>query len=101
MTQDTQPPRPALSLDRVSTLVSDLEQELSRVSIDSSKLRDLRVEIDNLKSALAKTETHPEGLQHPLRSTHNRLDDLVASIEGEALRDTPYLAEMARILGLV
>jgi hypothetical protein len=101
MTKDTQPPRPALSLERVSSLVSDLEQELSRVSIDSSKLNDLKVEIDNLKSALAKTDSHPEGMHQQLKSTHNRLDDFVASIEGEALRDTPYLAEMARILGLV
>jgi hypothetical protein len=36
-----------------------------------------------------------------LKGTHNALDDLVASIEGEILRDTPYVAEMGRILGLM
>ena len=98
---ETHPPHPALSLERVSLLVSDLEQELSQVSIDSSKLTALRDEIDNLKSALANEDAHPEGMQRQLTTTHSKLDDFVASIEGEALRDTPYLAEMARILGLV
>lgn len=101
MTLETQPPRPALSLERVSTLVSDLEQELSQVSIDSAKLKALRDEIDNLKSALAKSEAYPEGWHKQLTSTHSKLDDFVASLEGEALRDTPYLTELARILGLI
>jgi hypothetical protein len=29
------------------------------------------------------------------------LDDFMDSVEGEILRDTPYLAEIGRILGLV
>ena len=101
MSIENQPPHPAASLERVSALVSDLEQELSLVSIDSLKLKALKDEITTLKSTLQAVDMPSEGWQHQLKSTHSRLDDFIASIEGEALKDTPYLTEMARILGLV
>ena len=101
MSIEKQPPHPAASLERVSALVSDLEQELSLVSIDSLKLKALKDEITTLKSTLQAADMPSEGWQLQLKSTHSRLDDFIASIEGEALKDTPYLTEMARILGLV
>ena len=89
------------SLERIARLVSDLEQELSRAPADSPKLAALRAEITALKQTLADGDHASPELQSRLRGTHRNLDDLVASVEGEVLRDTRYLTELGRILGLV
>ena len=91
----------AFSLERVSMLVSDLEQELSLAPSDSPKFAALKVEIDALKQILAKPEQAPDGLHHHLKGTHSRLEDWIATVEGEALKDTPYLTELARIVGMI
>ena len=92
---------PAFSLERVSKLVSDLEQELSLAPSDSPKFEALKVEIDSLKHTLANPDQPTDGLQHHLKGTHSRLEDWIATVEGEALKDTPYLTELARIVGLI
>ncbi len=93
------------SLERIAKLVSDLEQELSGAPAGSPKVAALRSEIAALKQTLASTDTSRPGpdpeLASRLQGTHRNLDDLVASVEGEVLRDTPYLTELGRILGLV
>ena len=89
------------SLERIAKLVSDLEQELSGAPADSPKVAALRAEIDALKQTLASADQARPELELRLHGTHRNLDDLVASVEGEVLRDTPYLAELGRILGLV
>ena len=95
----------AFSLERIAKLVSDLEQELSGAPASSPKVAALRAEIDALKQTLASsdehTTEHTTELASRLQGTHRNLDDLVASVEGEVLRDTPYLTELGRILGLV
>jgi hypothetical protein len=91
----------AFSLERIAKLVSDLEQELSGAPAGSPKVDALRAEIDALKQTLASTDHDSPELASRLHGTHRNLDDLVASVEGEVLRDTPYLAELGRILGLV
>ncbi len=89
------------SLERIAKLVSDLEQELVDAPVDSPKVAALRDEISALKQTLASEEaTHP-ALESQLHGTRRQLDHLVASVEGEVLRDTPYLTELGRILGLV
>lgn len=89
------------SLERIAKLVSDLEQELSGAPTGSPKVAALRAEINALKQTLASADQSNPALKSQLHGTHRNLDDLVASVEGEVLRDTPYLAELGRILGLV
>ncbi len=89
------------SLERIAKLVSDLEQELSGAPAGSPKVAALRAEIDALKKTLASPDQAKPELASQLHGTHRKLDDVVASVEGEVLRDTPYLAELGRILGLV
>ena len=54
---------------------------------------------------LKRTLEAPEGtsgdLAAQLGGIRSKLNDLLASVEGEALKDTPYLVELGRILGLV
>ncbi len=89
------------SLERIARLVSDLEQELAGAPAGSPKLDALRAEIEVLKRTLASPDGAQPALTEQLHGVRGRLDDVVASVEGEALRDTPYLIEIGRILGLV
>ena len=89
------------SLERISALVSDLEQELSSAPSDSPRVMALKAELALLRRTLSASDGEAEQLRRQLKGTHGKLDDLLASVEGELLRDTRYLAELGRILGLV
>lgn len=89
------------SLDRIARLVSDLEQELAAAPPGSPKIDALRAEIDLIKRTLQGSDGSAPELEEQLHGVRGRLNDVVASVEGEALRDTPYLVELGRILGLV
>ena len=91
----------APSLERISRLISDLEQELSLAAADSPRVMALKEELALLKRTLSASDSEAEQLRRQLQGTHGKLGDLVASVEGEVLKDTPYLTELGRILGLV
>ncbi len=89
------------SLERIRKLVADLEQELAAAPSDSPKVDELRAELAVLKGTLDSPEGASPGLEQQLHGVRSKLDDVVASVEGEVLKDTPYLTELGRILGLV
>ncbi|MBD1209288.1 MAG: hypothetical protein H9535_12700 [Ignavibacteria bacterium] len=89
------------SLERITQLVSDLEQELLAAPPGSAKLDALREEIAVLKRTLEQPEGSSGELSDHLQGVRGRLSEVLANVEGEALKDTPYLVEMGRILGLV
>lgn len=88
-----------VSLDRIRHLISDLEQELERADIPQA--HDVRKEIDTLKQMLASPEKKEGWIGERLHSIRDGLQDMTARVEGEVLRDSPYIAEIGRILGLV
>ena len=89
------------SLERIARLVSDLEQELAAAPPGSPKVDALRAEIAALKRTLAGPDGATPELTEQLHGVRGKLSEVVASVEGEALKDTPYLVELGRILGLV
>lgn len=89
------------SLERITQLVSDLEQELEAAPLGSAKLDALRGEIAVLKRTLEQPEASSVQLSDHLHGVRSRLSEVLANVEGEALKDTPYLVEFGRILGLV
>lgn len=89
------------SLERIARLVSDLEQELAAAPPGSPKVDALRAEIGELKRTLASPDSATPEITEQLHGVRGKLHDVVASVEGEALKDTPYLVEIGRILGLV
>lgn len=101
MSTDSRPTSLPFSLERIENLLSDLEQELVSIPDTSARVQTLKAEIEVLKQTLSTSTTDTPKVAQQLRDAHDALDDLVASIEGEILRDTPYLAEMGRILSLV
>lgn len=94
-------PLPSFSLARIQRLVSDLEQELAVAPENSSRVQVLKTELESLKQTLNEADVTSPQVTQKLKGTHSVLDDFMASVEGEILRDTPYLAEIGRILGLV
>lgn len=88
-----------ISFDRIRSLISELELELARADIPQAQ--NLRTEIDRLKQILASPEGTEEGVRDQLHGVHNTFQDVTATVEGEVLRDSPYIAEIGRILGLV
>ena len=93
-------PKDQFSLDRISKLVSDLEQELARAPAGQPHLDELRAEVAELKQTL-NASAHPDEVAESLHNVRGKLSDVAARAEGEVLKDTPYLAEIGRILGLV
>ncbi len=89
------------SLERIRKLVADLEQELDAAPAESPKVVELRSELDMLKETLASPDGGSHGLEQQLHGVRRKLDDVLASVEGEVLKDTPYLTELGRILGLI
>lgn len=92
---------PEFSLERISRLVSELEQELAKAPSEIPHVQSLREEIEALKHVLASPEGTDERIAERLHTVRNTLEDVTARIEGEVLKDSPYITEIGRILGLV
>jgi hypothetical protein len=92
---------PEFSLERISRLVSDLEQELAKAPADLPNIQELREEIDTLKGVLATSDSDDRRIEERLHSLRGGLQDVTARVEGEVLMDSRYIAELGRILGLV
>jgi hypothetical protein len=101
MSTDAGPTSLPFSLERIENLLSDLEQELAPMPDTSVRVQALKAEIETLKQILRSNTSNAPQVAQQLRGTHSALDDLAASIEGEILRDTPYVAELGRVLGLM
>jgi hypothetical protein len=86
------------SLERISRLVSELEQELAKAPGDIPHVQDLKDEIESLKHVLRSPEEKEEPNLHAVREA---LQNITARLEGEVLKDSPYIAEIGRILGMV
>lgn len=88
-----------VSLDRIHRLIADLERELARADIPQAD--DVRKEVDTLKQMLASPDKKEGWIQERLHAIRDGLQDVTARVEGEVLKDSPYIAEIGRILGLV
>ncbi|HEX7635305.1 MAG TPA: hypothetical protein VF427_08515 [Noviherbaspirillum sp.] len=92
---------PEFSLERISHLVSELEQELAKAPSDIPYVQSLREEIEALKHVLSSPDETNERVAERLHTIRHALENVTARVEGEVLKDSPYIAEIGRILGLV
>jgi hypothetical protein len=93
--------RPAPSVARINRLIAELEQELTQAPEDTPHLQDLKEEVEAFKKVLRSPDEVPESVTEGLHAVGSRLQRVANNVEGEILRDSPYLAEIGRILGLV
>lgn len=88
--------RPALDLERVNRLVADLEAEVAKAPPDAPGMQDLRDEIETLKNVLGSPKTKHDWIEDGLRAVR----DAAQAVKGEVMRESVYIAEIGRILGL-
>lgn len=91
---------PEFSLERISRLVAALEQELAGAPPDLPNVKELREEIATLKHVLAAPDERDDAGER-LHAIRHTLQNVSAKVEGEVLKDSPYIAEIGRILGLM
>ncbi|MGH8806732.1 MAG: hypothetical protein ACREX0_02485 [Noviherbaspirillum sp.] len=89
------------SIARINRLIAELEQELAQAPEDTPHLQDLKAEVETFKSVLRTPGEAPEGIAEGLHAIRNRIQRVANNVEGEILRDSPVVAEIGRILGLV
>lgn len=89
------------SLERISRLVTALEQELAGAPPDLPNVKELREEIETLRHVLAAPDKQEDAASERLHAARTALQEMSAKFEGEVLKDSPYIAEIGRILGLM
>lgn len=83
-------------LQRVNRLVADLEGEIARAPADAPGVKDLREEIETLRALLNSPKTR----HHWIADSLHAVRDAAQAVRGEVVRESVYLAEIGRILGL-
>jgi len=86
---------------RLKQLLTELEQALQNIPTDTPHALTLQQDFSTLKSHLEQTEVHTGILHEQIDKTRNSAHLLLQSVEGAILKDSPYLAEIGRILGMI
>jgi hypothetical protein len=91
---------PKLDLERINRLLSRLEAELQETGSGTPTAQDLKLEIESLRTMIASAQAGNGVSSEKHRSIRDSLQNMTERLEGEVLKDAPYLAEIGRILGL-
>ncbi|TFW09857.1 hypothetical protein E4K72_03860 [Oxalobacteraceae bacterium OM1] len=89
------------SPERLRRLLSELDQELATTPPDTPHRDALRQEIAAVRTSLDAPGGDPTRVREDLSGLRGRLHLASERIEGEILKDSPYLAELGRIIGLM
>ena len=85
-----------IDLKEAARLVADLERDLQKLSAGSADLQTVRNEVEALRGVLDSASRKDHGLRAALHAVRQALE----RVEGEAIRDWPYIAEIGRMLGM-
>ena len=85
---------------RISGLIAHLEVKLEKVPADAPGAQDLRDEIAALKNVLANPDFDPVHVVSGLGGIRARLEKAKDTLIGEATRDSTFLIDIGRLLGL-
>ena len=97
MNAPVRPPiEPKFDLARVNRLIADLEAEIAKAPADAPGMQDLRDEIETLKNVLGSPKTKHGWIADGLHSVR----DAAQAVKGEVMRESVYVAEIGRVLGL-
>jgi hypothetical protein len=86
---------------RLKQLLADLEIELQQIPADSLYAASLKRDFAALKLHLELPEANPGILREQIGRTRHSAQELMDTVEGEILKDSPYIAELGRILGMI
>ena len=85
-----------VNLEEAARLVHALEQDLQKVAGDAPELQRLRDEVQTLKNVLNSPVRRHHWVRDGLHSIHEIYKNAVA----EGIKDSQYIAEIGRILGM-
>jgi predicted dinucleotide-utilizing enzyme len=89
------------SLERINRLVFDLEQELAKAPAQANVER-MRAELQVLREALnAHAAADAAARDEHMQTARSSFGRMTAAVENEVLRESTYIAELGRILGMV
>jgi hypothetical protein len=91
---------PKLDLERIDRLLSRLEADLRNTASDTPAAQDLKLEIASLRAMIGSAQAGNGAGSDKHHSIRDSLHSMTGRLEGEVLKDAPYLAEIGRILGL-
>ena len=96
-----QPAGPSgMDVARINGLIAHLENKLEKVPADAPGAQDLRDEIAALKSALATPDFEPHRITAGLLGIRGMLEKAKDTVVGEAMRDSTFLVDIGRLLGM-
>jgi len=85
---------------RINGLIAHLEHKLDALPPDSPGAQDLRDEIAALKESLELPEFDSHRVASGLRSIREMLEKGRETVVGEAVRDSTFLIDIGRLLGM-
>ena len=94
---EQQAPTPRFDHQRLLDMVGEFEQELQKLPAGSPDAQQLSQDIARLKEHLAAPQPHPGSVRDSWHALRRAAD----SVENTVLKDSPYIAEMGRIIGLL
>jgi len=86
---------------RLKQILAELEQALQNIPPESPQAITLQQDFLVLKGHLEQPEVHSSVLHEQIDKTRDSASDLLQSVEGAILKESPYLAEIGRILGMI
>jgi DNA gyrase/topoisomerase IV subunit A len=89
-----------VNLEAAARLVAALEQDLRKVTGDSSDLQRLRDEVETLKNVLNSPVRRQHWVRDGLHSIRESFSNVMDEATTDMLKGGQYVAEIGRILGL-
>lgn len=89
-----------VDLEAAAKLVAALEQDLKKISGDSGDIQRLRDEVETLKNVLNSPVRKHHWVRDGLHSIREALGKAMDRAVAEGLKDSQYIAEIGRILGM-
>ncbi|HEV8110660.1 MAG TPA: hypothetical protein VGP97_24365 [Burkholderiales bacterium] len=89
-----------IDLEAAEALIAALQRDLAKVSAGSADLQILEGEVEALRNVLVSPRPKRRRVKEALHDIRAALEHALETVEGEAIRDWPYIAEIGRILGM-
>lgn len=86
---------------RLTHILAELEAALQNIPADTPHAASLKRDFAALKQHLQSPEVEAGVLRDHIGKTRNSAQELMDTVEGEILKDSPYVAELGRILGMI
>ena len=86
---------------RLKQILAELESEVQQIPVDALYADSLKRDVAALRQHLELPEANTGVLREQIGRTRRSAQELMDTVEGEILKDSPYIAELGRILGMI